>query len=146
MILLGAGRLSAKGERVCQHRTLSHGIHLIVPASERRHYQGPSGYARGVSHGGDQNIQLVSLIGKRRQSCRDHNGSYILQLDRAGIGRDTHTFQYIYDRLDLNQYLTAVAAAAKAHDQTVTYQLVLAHPIEGSNILDSNGMGIGSQK
>ena len=138
MVFLGGRPLASKGKRVGQDRPLGNGIYLIVATFQRRHNQCPAGNTFCIPQRRNQNIKAVTLFGKRRQRCGNHNSSNVFQLDVVDRRCYPHPLKHIYNRLGLDLGLVAVPGPVQSDHQAISHKLVVSHPFERGEILDAD--------
>ena len=85
----------------------------------------------------------------KRWGARDSMGQKLMSFVAGIDAIDAKTFQQVrHDLRGKGRVAQPVASAVQPHDQTVTDQIVAAHPVEFHQILDADrpGHGIGGQR
>ncbi len=116
------------GVATYHQRPLRLSINLPIGGAEGGEQQHPANDALGIAHRGHGDVELHSGTSKWRQIGGDKDGGYIFYDHHAGRDLYSHAGQRIGQCLHGKERLLSVAGAGQTNDQTVSDQLIFAHP------------------
>lgn len=128
-----AGGVAAEGERA-----LCFGVDLAVVAVEGGHQEDTAFEAFGVADRGDGDVDLHAALGEGGQRGGDKDGGYVFDDDGALRDLDAEALEGIGEGLDGEEGLLAIAAAAKADDEAVADELVVADTLDFGDVAEAD--------
>ncbi|MCY1414200.1 hypothetical protein D9M71_296430 [compost metagenome] len=123
---------------------LGDGVGLAVDTLQLGHQQAAAAQALGVADGGNGDVDGLAGLGERRQVGVHGDRGDVLQLHVAHVRRhlDAELRQHVVEGLQGERRLRGlVAGAVEADHQAVADQLVVAHALDGGDVLQAFGLG-----
>ncbi len=125
--------VAAKGERA-----LRFGVDLAVVAVEGGHQEDTAFEAFGVTDRGNGDVDFHAALGEGGQGSGNEDGGYVFDNDGALRDLDPQALEGVGEGLDGEESLLAIAAAAKADDEAVADELVVADALDLGDVAEAN--------
>lgn len=128
-----AGGVAADGERA-----LCFGVDLAVVAVEGGHKEDTAFEAFGVADRGDGDVDFHAAFGEGGQGGGDEDRGYVFDDDGALWDLNAEALEGVGEGLDGEEGLLAIAAAAKADDEAVADELVVADALDLGDVAETD--------
>ncbi len=129
--------LALRGESGHRDRALRHRIDLSVGAAHRRQQQRAAHQRRRVAHRRHRDVNPCAARGKRRQFGGDHHRRDIARAQIGVAHVHAHAVHHRLQRLaGERRILQSVAGALQSDHEAVADELIVAHALDRSDVLD----------